>query len=147
MKTIFDQLRQEHVRMRELVREAEELTDLEKRNGMLEELEASILPHAKGEEMTLYAAMEKISDLRVDALEAVDEHVLIERAFFTLQGVVQGDDGEWRAAANVLRETVEHHLKEEEEKAFPRAEKILNPETQASLLEAYLRFRTSTGTA
>jgi len=137
MPNIFDILREEHVVMRALVQRAEENTDKDSRKLLRDDLKLLLLPHAKGEESALYPEMEKTERLRLDALEAVDEHQLIDRALETLEANLEGDDDEWKAAAQVLRETVFHHLAEEEEKTFPEAEKAFDAARKEELAEVY----------
>ena len=46
---------------------------------------------------------------------------------------VESDDDKWKAKFTVMKENVEHHIKDEEDKLFPKAEELLGPEKLGEL--------------
>ena len=46
---------------------------------------------------------------------------------------VETDDDKWKAKFTVMKENVEHHIKDEEEKLFPKAEKLLGADKLGAL--------------
>ncbi len=84
-----------------------------------------VLLHSKAEEKVLYGAMRRKSeDFRDFTLEGEIEHKLLESTLKRLLKVKPGKDGRFKAALSVVKELLEHHGKEEEEKEyFPKIRK------------------------
>src|SRR6185503_16917792 len=60
-------------------------------------------------------------------LEAYEEHKMVKTLLTKLSGARTADD-EWQAQAKVLRENVEHHVDEEENELFDKADDVLSDE-------------------
>ena len=69
---------------------------------------------------------------RATVLEGYEEHHVADVLLDELLDVPPDTDV-WKAKVKVLKENVEHHIKDEEEKLFPKAEKLLGPEKLGAL--------------
>lgn len=99
---------------------------LEAGNGhtkaLLEKLADSLAAHMVIEQELFYPAVQKVKEDLV--LESYEEHAV---ARFALKRLMRADpsDPTFKAKVTTLKEIIEHHVKEEEEDLFPKAEKAL----------------------
>jgi hemerythrin-like domain-containing protein len=97
-----------------------------KKQELCELISDKLAIHATIEEKIFYPATKAA---RTEELlqEAVEEHLSAKRIIADL---VQGDadDGQIDAKMSVLKEQIEHHVKEEEKELFPQAKKLLGAE-------------------
>ncbi len=135
---LFDQLKMEHEEVKALFKAAEDSEGSE-RTAKLEEIEQALIPHARGEEKTLYSVMrqradeEKAKDLTAEAYE---EHRAADKLLADLKATPVNDE-QWLAKLKVLKENIEHHIEEEENELFPEAKKIFNSSEFEALHTAY----------
>ncbi|HEV2523763.1 MAG TPA: hemerythrin domain-containing protein [Gammaproteobacteria bacterium] len=95
------------------------------RKTLIEKLSTLIKIHTKLEEKLLYPLSLKDRALEKLTREAYEEHnavdMLLKKAL-----KVEVNDQSWLAKCTVIRENLEHHIKEEEQKLFPALKKILS---------------------
>jgi hypothetical protein len=137
-------LRQQHRELEALFAELE-TTDpklLKKREDLVKQLVISLEAHTWIEEKILYPA-----GLEVDpamTFEAFEEHSLIQ---FMLHKIVEteADDETFLPRVKVLKEIVEHHVREEEEEYFTRLQDKLSPRRLADIgIEMHDEFASRT---
>jgi hemerythrin-like domain-containing protein len=83
--------------------------------------------HTHIEETIFYPALEKPEETHDITLEAYEEHAVVKKLLSELSRARTADD-EWEAQAKVLQENVEHHVEEEENELFEKAESVLSEE-------------------
>lgn len=88
--------------------------------------------HTHIEETIFYPALEKPEETHDITLEAYEEHAVVKNLLSELSRARSADD-EWEAQAKVLRENVEHHVEEEENELFEKAESVLSEEDREDL--------------
>ena len=81
--------------------------------------------HTHIEETIFYPALEKPEETHDLTLEAYEEHAVVKKLLQQLSRARTADE-EWEAQAKVLRENVEHHVEEEENELFEKAESVLS---------------------
>jgi hemerythrin superfamily protein len=88
--------------------------------------------HAKMEEKLFYPALRKAGkkDEKDSVLEAAEEHGIVKDMIAKIQRL-QGRDETLQAKVTVLKELVEHHVKEEESTIFDEARKVLSGKLDA----------------
>jgi hemerythrin superfamily protein len=64
------------------------------------------------------------------------EHHVVETLLQEMSQLSSGDD-QWQAKLSVVTENLEHHIKEEEEEIFPKAQTIISDEQAEELGEAF----------
>ena len=90
--------------------------------------------HTHIEETIFYPALEKANETRDLTLEAYEEHRVVKDLLSKLDTAGSVSD-EWEAQLKVLRENVEHHVDEEENELFDKANDVLTGEEAERLGE------------
>lgn len=129
---IFEALTKHHDTMRELFDKAAANSNL------FEDLKNHLRVHHRNEEKILYDVMKTKGPTRKDAIEAVEEHHVIELLLVELENFPQ-DHERWAIKLEVLEEYTKHHFKEEETEVFPEGAKVLNT---AEAEDMAVRFET-----
>lgn len=110
------------------------------REGPFDELRQNLERHALSEEELFYPALEKHAETRDQARHSREEHAKVKTMLQTLS---QGDIGspEWMAQLRELQESVQHHVREEEEQIFPKAQKAIPPEQAEEILRGMQKMK------
>ncbi len=118
-------LKSQHDEVKQLFAQLEASEEADEREALFEELADSLAAHATIEEKLFYPAAfaAETEDL---LREAVEEHLAVKRLIVDLLDL-PGDDDTFDAKLAVLKEQVEHHVKEEEGQLFPKVEKAMGP--------------------
>ncbi|MDG2517939.1 hemerythrin domain-containing protein [Lysobacter soli] len=146
-RDILKTLKAEHDELRELFAELKETTDrgVKKREGLLEKIEASLLPHAKWEEKVFYPAFKERADrdgIQTYA-EALTEHHAVENTVIPEVHAADPGTPEFAGRTKVFGEFIDHHAKEEEKTMFKMARELFTAEERAQLDEDYEEWKQS----
>lgn len=139
--TIFEQLKKEHVDLKELLL-ATELSFPQDRKELVRQISAELIPHVRGEEKTIYAILRHRS-LRQseDALEIVnegyEEHRVADELLSSLKKLDVHSE-RWLPMFKVFKDNVLHHIHEEEHLLWAETKKLFSFDEQKKLLELYL---------
>ena len=95
--------------------------------SVFDQIKTELELHTHIEEKIFYPALEKPEETHDLTLEAYEEHATVKTLLKELSRARSADD-EWEAQAKVLQENVEHHVEEEENELFPKAEGALSEE-------------------
>ncbi len=127
--TIYAILHDEHVRLRRLLEEARntEADEREKRRELLIKITIDLNSHTKAEEIALYSRLRKADETHDVSLEAIEEHRVSERLLAELSKTEIANE-RWAAKMEVLRESLEHHVREEEKEMYSQAKNVLSDE-------------------
>lgn len=123
---VFEVLKQDHQKAREIFGKIAETSNgaTKTREDLFNKLKTELLAHAHAEEKHFYPMLknkEAVGDL---VKEGIHEHHDVERKLKSLEGKPTNND-EWLKSVEQLKEAVEHHVKEEEQEIFPKAQRIL----------------------
>ena len=130
---IFDRLKQDHDKHRELIaRICKTSDDSGDRQALFDGFKIEVTAHAAAEEETLYATMLAREELRHDAVHSVSEHKEIGDLLEELEKMDMGSP-EWLARFKTLRHDYLHHIEEEEQEMFPAAAEGLSEEKVVEL--------------
>ena len=140
-RDILKTLKSEHDALRVLFAELKDTTDrgVKKREGLLEEIEANLIPHAKWEEKVFYPAFKDRADrdgLQTHA-EALAEHHAVETSVMPEVHAADPGTPEFAGRTKVFGEFIDHHAKEEEKTMFKMARELFSTEERAQLDEDY----------
>ncbi len=124
---IYQLLKKDHSKVKSLLKEIKGKSKGEKRptEDIFSEIEDELTMHIEGEEKVFYSALEQDEDAREMVLKSYEEHNLAKTILKDM-GSLSKDDERWSAKLSVLREIVEHHIKEEEDEVFKHARKCFN---------------------
>lgn len=120
-------LEADHRRLEELLRQGEDTTEraVKGRTALLDTLTAELNMHELIEEKVLYPALRAHPEARDIVLEGYEEHHVADLIVKELHGLARSDE-QWGAKFKVLRENIEHHIKEEEGEMFRTARAVLS---------------------
>ena len=120
-------LEQEHRRFEALLAQGEETTEQARkgRRELLATLTSSLNEHELMEEKVLYPALQPHAEARDIVLEGFEEHHVADLIVKELQDVATNDE-QWAAKFKVLKESIEHHIGEEEGHMFRLARGIFS---------------------
>lgn len=93
--------------------------------ALFQQIKTELELHTHIEEKIFYPALETPEETHDLTLEAYEEHKVVKTLLAELSSAKSADD-EWQAKAKVLRENVEHHVKEEENELFDNANDALS---------------------
>jgi hemerythrin-like domain-containing protein len=122
----FELLKADHKKVNELFDELEAAAGTAKL-GVFNQIKTELELHTHIEEKIFYPALEKPEETHDLTLEAYEEHKAVKTLLAELSGARTAND-EWQAKAKVLRENVEHHVDEEENELFDKADDALSDE-------------------
>lgn len=130
----FALLKQDHETVADLLEKIDKTTErgIKTREDLFARLKAELDVHTKIEETIFYPALENEDETRDITLEAFEEHRLVKQLLSELESMSK-DAEEWTAKFTVLKENIEHHVKEEEGEMFEKARKVLSKEDQQTL--------------
>ena len=122
-------IKNDHERLKQLFDEALENDAPEAREAALHAIRSELMAHERMEEEVFYPALRSANQKAKEiVLEGYEEHHIIDVILDELMGVPEDAD-QWRAKLKVLRENLDHHMKEEEGEMFRRAQQALSQET------------------
>jgi hemerythrin-like domain-containing protein len=127
---IVDALVDHHGVLRDLYRQSEENPEL------FDTFIRHLVIHHTMEEKYFYDYLEQVGSARHDALEAVNEHHIIELIIKDAQGYPR-DHENFPIKIEGLGEYTEHHLEEEELEIFPLARGLFSQEDLNTLGELF----------
>ena len=115
-------LEADHRRFEQLLKDGEDTTEraIKGRGEVLDALTSELNVHEAIEEQILYPALRPHAEAHDIVLEGIEEHHVADVIIKELHEV-RKDNEKWGAKFKVLKESVEHHIQEEERKMFPIA--------------------------
>lgn len=124
---IYQLLKKDHSKVKGLFKQMKIKSKESKRppEEIFSEIEDELTMHIEGEEKAFYSALEQNEDAREMILKSYEEHAIAKTVLKDM-GSLSKDDERWSAKFSVLKEVVEHHIKEEEDELFKLARKCLN---------------------
>jgi hemerythrin-like domain-containing protein len=119
-------LEKDHRRFERLMKEGEKTTERasKRRREILQTLAAEIAAHEKKEEKVLYPTLKRHPEARDIVLEGYQEHHVADVLVAELKDLDPTDE-RWGAKFKVLKESLEHHIEEEEGDMFKKARRAL----------------------
>lgn len=120
-------LETDHRRFEELLKQGEETTvrAAGTRRQLLKALASELNVHEAIEEKILYPALKSHPEAKDIVLEGYQEHHVADLIINELRDLAT-DDERWGAKFSVLKESLEHHIQEEERQMFPTARGVFD---------------------
>jgi len=127
-------LETDHRRFEDLLKQGEGTTErtVKGRTELLKTLTTELNLHELIEEKLLYPALEAHPEARDIVLEGYQEHHVADVLTRELHQVA-ADDEQWAPKFKVLKESLQHHIQEEEGEMFRKARGIFSREELAAL--------------
>ena len=130
---IYEALKKDHDLVKELLSELVSLgeNDSDRRHELIDLIRDELVPHSRAEEAVFYNCMRLLDSSKNLAMHGYQEHMEAETLLRALQ-VQDKIDLKWKKTAQKLKETLEHHIEEEEGEMFNAAQALFtNEEAQA----------------
>lgn len=139
--TLFKVLKNDHQEIAMLLNEANEnLTKSNKDAALWLDLKRKLQAHTRMEEMFFYPVIAKVDETRALTLAAYEDHNPIDQLLQEFDNIAVTDDL-WIAKFMALKENIEHHIAEEEQKLFPKVEHTLAKEKIAQISKEMEQFK------
>jgi hypothetical protein len=116
-------LKADHKKVRELFEEYEAHHQMNIADRIFTELQN----HTRVEEEIFYPAVRQIDTVLI--YQSIEEHRIVKNLIQELKEYYRGDE-QFDAKMTVLKESVEHHVEEEEKEMFPKVEKSLGDQLE-----------------
>jgi hemerythrin-like domain-containing protein len=135
-------LEKDHRRFEDLLKQGQETTEraVTGRTDLLNTLTALLNVHELIEEKVLYPALKAHPEAKDIVLEGYQEHHVADLIVKELHALPK-DDEKWGAKFKVLKESIEHHIKEEEGEMFRTARGLFSREELQQMGARMARMR------
>ena len=120
-------LKDDHDKVKGLLDKLDKTTERAEvtRTEGLQALKQELTIHETIEEEILYPALKEFAKTRDIALEAYEEHHVVDSILAELEKTPV-DDETWAAKLTVMKENLEHHIEEEEDEMFKQARQVMD---------------------
>jgi hemerythrin superfamily protein len=135
---ILQTLKREHDEVKKLLSDLQDAKGAGERKRLVQKIKAALVPHTKAEEKVVYDAIISTSEeeSEVDGHEGYFEHACASDTLKRLEAADPGSS-EHVAAGKVLKELVEHHVKEEERNVWRDVREHFSREDRARMNTAF----------
>jgi hemerythrin superfamily protein len=139
---ITELLKEDHREVESLIAELEDGGD----NQTFGKLKNALTLHTEIEETIFYPAMEEFNESEDLVSDAYDEHDEVDGLLENMSGTdVQSEDFQELLAQ--LKQSIQHHVTEEENQLFPQAEELLGTETLEQMGSQMQQMKSESKTA
>jgi hypothetical protein len=130
-------LKDDHQKVKKLLAELESTTErgVKTREELFTKVKEELVVHEAIEEEIFYPALKEHPKTKEIALEAYEEHHVVDTVMAEIEGVAY-DDEKWGAKFKVMKENLEHHIEEEEGEMFKQARQVFDQDELAQLGES-----------
>jgi hemerythrin superfamily protein len=141
---ILDTLKKEHDEVKALLSKLRDAEGAAERRSLVKQIKAALVPHTKAEEKVVYDAVIalKDKDAQTDGHEGYLEHEWASKTLDRLEKTEPATSPAHKAAAKVLKELVEHHIKEEENNVWDDVEKNFSEDDRIAMNRKFLVAKT-----
>jgi hemerythrin superfamily protein len=136
---ILETLQAEHDEVQDLLEKLANSDRGRDQKALVSKIRAALVPHTKAEEKIVYDAVLALKGVaaKVDGNEGYIEHGLASKTLKKLEKLT-ANTPEFKAAAKVLKELVDHHIKEEESNIWARVKENFSDEQRARMNRDFL---------
>ena len=125
--------------MQELLKKLVNSENAREQKQLVEKVKRALVPHTKAEEKVVYDPVAALSARRakIDGAEGYTEHALASATLKQL-GTLAANTPEFMASAKVLKELIDHHVKEEERNIWALVRENFSTEQRAQMNRDFL---------
>ncbi len=139
MATIYEELKSDHDKHRELLAQLEETSgDSEERRTLWQAFYYDVGAHAAAEELTFYSSLIAKSDGQPEGRHSVAEHHELDEIIQELNEMDMSSPG-WLTRFKTLKDRYEHHIEEEEEDIFPVAKEVIGADKSGKIAAEFTK--------
>jgi hemerythrin-like domain-containing protein len=139
-RDILKTLHEEHDEVRDLLSRLQTTAGSSQRAALVLKIEQALVPHTKAEEKVVYDAVLAVKDKnsRMNAYEGYLEHEWASKTLQRLRLIRSASSAQHLAAARVLKELVEHHIRDEERNIWGDVREHFSDEQRVAMNRAFL---------
>lgn len=115
----LDQLQMDHMKVEMLFAQVKATRARSRREAIYKKIRKDLVSHTHAEETVFYPMLEKNESLKNLVLEAYEEHKQVKTLLREIDALAS-DSQKFDAKLTLLIENVMHHVREEENKLFPK---------------------------
>jgi hemerythrin superfamily protein len=134
-------LKDDHKDILDLARRLADEGSTAQRRALFKALKPLLTAHARAEERAVYSELVKARSTRDSkdlGNEGFVEHSLVDVLLERMSKTALAGSDAWKAHATVLKELLEHHIKEEEGEIFDELGEHFSDERREAMAEAFL---------
>jgi hemerythrin superfamily protein len=138
---ILKTLKREHDEVTSLLKDLQDADSAAQRRGLVRQIKAALIPHTKAEEKVVYDTVLGLRDrdAQIDGHEGYLEHEWASKTLQRLEAIQNATSPEHKATAKVLKELVEHHIREEENNIWADVKDNFSDEQRIQMNVAFER--------
>lgn len=139
---ILDTLQAEHDEVQDLLEKLTESETAREQAALVARIKKALIPHTKAEEQVVYDPVAALSGEKpkVDGAEGYTEHALAGATLKQLEATTPNTP-EFKASAKVLKELVDHHVKEEERNIWALVKENFSDEQRLKMKRDFLALK------
>lgn len=135
-------LKEDHREVENLIAQLEDGAD----KDTFTKLKSSLELHTQIEENVYYPALEGLDETDELISDAYQEHDEVDELLEEMSGTDVGSE-EFQDLLQQLKESINHHVKEEENELFPKSEEVLGAEKLEQMGDEMEKMKTKSSTA
>lgn len=138
----IDLLEEDHRKVKKMLTEGEQTTERAEvtRSDLYATLRREMETHERIEEEIFYPALKRHPKAKDIVLEGFEEHHVVDEIMGEL-GETDVSDETWAAKFKVMKESIEHHIEEEEGEMFPKARQVFDKDELEALGNRMLELK------
>lgn len=140
-KDVLALIEADHRKVEELFAELESAKDAKKGQQIFKEIYKELTLHAKAEELVFYPAMQEYDEAQEYIEEAEEEHNSVKILLEQMKGL-KSNDAEFQTKMKHLKESVTHHVEEEESEIFEVVRECMDEEELQELAQEFKAAKT-----
>lgn len=138
---IYEALKKDHEEVKAMLDELCALKDDDDyRFVLIEQIASELIPHARAEESVFYNTLRAVNADKKLVFHGYGEHMAAETLLRSLQVMDKLNLG-WKTVAEKLRDSVNHHVQEEESEIFSEAKNAFTKEEAIAMADAFTELK------
>jgi hemerythrin superfamily protein len=136
---ILIKLHKEHMVVKKLVKQMVDSDSSSRRTKLFAKFKTALVKHSRSEEKVVYDAISRLrgEKNKQESAEGYIEHSLVDVLLKKLGAAKNKSTVEWTAGIKVVKELLEHHIKEEQEEVFDTVRKHFSVAERADMNKAF----------
>jgi hemerythrin superfamily protein len=136
---ILDTLQAEHDEVQDLLQRLNKSETAREQKSLVNQIKQALVPHTKAEEEVVYIPIAALSKekAKIDGAEGFTEHALASATLMQLDSLTPNTP-EFKASAKVLKELIDHHVREEERNIWAEVKENFSGEQREQMNRDFL---------
>lgn len=135
---IFDEMKKEHKEFKKLADDITETTEraIKTREKKFLKLSTELMAHHQAEEKVLVPVLKEHKETKKMGIEIEEEHHVANQIIYELRDIAV-DKENWLVKFEVLKEVMDHHMKEEENEITKKGREVIEKERLEKMADKF----------